>query len=354
MIVISHNYQDGPTQEVSDHVFGTTSIVRRAREFKGKQVLFCGVMYMAEDMYNMVDGDIEIFLPEIQVKDGEIDRPRCPMIKKQTGTEIVTRRHLEEARKHEPDMILSYINTPSSIKAETDGVYNGTVGLDVIRRIAEERRGKGSVAFIGDHNVNEWIADVVRLEFPEFEVISVPALGVQCPSHVKIDEMLFIETYQSLKSEFGDDLGLEMHAEVTKTLREFGFENDAYFGGTDGLVYRPMESDINHWFVGTVEGVVDRLGRESTKDIYSLGIKCPNMSFTTPEKVSTARELLEDGGPVAVAHYAASERPYFDVEILRPEVAKALVEGSSRIPAVKIIVEQRISAKAKRALELLL
>lgn len=354
MIVISHNYQDGPTQEVSDHVFGTTSIVRRAREFKGKQILFCGVMYMAEDMYNMADGDLEIFLPEIQIKDGEIDRPRCPMIKKQKGTEIVTAAHLEEARKHKPDMVLSYINTPSSIKAETDGVYNGTVGLDVIRGIAEERGGKGSVAFIGDYNVNEWIADVVRPEFPEFEVISVPALGVQCPSHVKIDEMLFIETYRSLKSRFGDDLGLEMHAEVTKGLREFGFENDAYFGGTGGLVHRPMESDINHWLVGTVEGVVDRLRRESTKDVYSLGIKCPNMSFTTPEKVSVARELLEDGGPVAEARYVASNRPYFDVDILRPDVVKGVEKGSSRIPAVRITVEQGISEKAKRALELLL
>ncbi|MFQ6106868.1 MAG: quinolinate synthase NadA [Thermoplasmata archaeon] len=354
MIIISHNYQDGPTQEVSDHVFGTTSIVRRAAEFKGKQVLFCGVVYMAEDMYNMADGDIEVFLPEIQVKEGEIDRPRCPMIKRQSGTEIVTRAHLDSARKHDPHMILSYINTPSSIKAQSDGVYNGTVGLNVVRRIAKARGGKGRVAFVGDHNMNEWIADVIRPEFPDFEVISIPASGVRCPSHVKIDEKLFIETYRSLKSRFGENLGLEMHAEVTETLRKFGFENDAYFGGTDGLVHRPIESEIDHWFVGTVEGVVDRIRRESTKDVYSPGIKCPNMSFTTPEKVMRASELLKDGGPVAVAHYSMLDTPYFDIEILRPEAVRRSKDGLERIPAVKITVGKDISVEAKKALGLLL
>lgn len=354
MIVISHNYQDGPTQEISDYVFGTTSIVRRASEFRGKRVLFCGVMYMAEDMYNMADGQIEVFLPEIQVKDGEIDRPRCPMIQKQRGTDVVRGGHLEEARKQNPDMILSYINTPSSIKAETDGVYNGTVGLKVIRRIAEERGGTGKVAFIGDHNVNEWIADIVGQEYPDFEVVSVPVSGVQCPSHVDIDENLFIETYHSLKSKFGDDLGLEMHAEVTKTLRKFGFEHEAYFGGTDGLVDTPKESKLEHWLVGTVEGVVDRLRRESTKDIYSIGIRCPNMSFTTPQKVMRAKDLLENGGPVAVAEYSLRDAPYFNVRILRPEVAHKSDDTTSRIPAVKVIVQEDISIKAKKALELLL
>ncbi|MFQ6128851.1 MAG: quinolinate synthase NadA [Thermoplasmata archaeon] len=354
MIVISHNYQDGPTQEVSDYVFGTTSIVRRASEFRGKRVLFCGVMYMAEDMYNMADGQIEIFLPEIQVKNGEVDKPRCPMIKRQRGTDIVTRKHLEEARKHNPDMILSYINTPSSIKAETNGVYNGTVGLKVVGEIAEESEGRGRVAFIGDYNVNEWIADKVKPQYPEFEVISVPVSGVQCPSHVKIDERLFMETYRSLKSKFGDDLGLEMHAEVTKTLREFGFENNAYFGGTDGLVDKPKESDINHWLIGTVEGVIDRLRRETTKDVYSVGIRCPNMSYTTPEKVMRARDLLEDNGPVAVANYSMRDLPYFDIEVLRPEFVRETKGGATRIPAVRITLEKEISVMAKGALTSLL
>lgn len=354
MIVVSHNYQDGPTQEASDYVFGTTSIVRRAREFRGKQVLFCGVMYMAEDMYNMADGQVDVILPEIQVVDGEIDHPRCPMIKQQKGTDVVSRAHLEEARRQDPDQILAYINTPSSIKAESDGVYNGTVGLKIIREIAQEQGGKGRVVFVGDYNVNGWIEDVIRPEFPEFEVISVPALGVQCPSHVKIDEDLFKDTYHSLKRKFGTDLGLEMHAEVTETLRRFGFEHGAYFGGTGGLVHTPMESDLNHWLVGTVEGVVDRLRRESTKDVYSLGIKCPNMSFTTPEKVARAKELLEDGGPVATAKYRNYDPPYFDLEMLRPDEVSAVREGVERIPAVKVTVGSEIRAKAKQALELLL
>ncbi|MCK4444876.1 MAG: quinolinate synthase NadA [Thermoplasmata archaeon] len=354
VIVISHNYQDGPTQEISDYVYGTTAIVRNAHQFKGKRVLFCGVLYMAEDLYNMSEGQAEVFIPEITVKDGVIDKPRCPMIKKQRDTEIVTLEHVKEARDLNPDMVLAYINTPSSIKAECDGVYNGTVGLKVAERIARERDGRGRVAFVGDVNVNSWMRDVLQPRFPEFEVISIPSDSVYCPSHVNIPVDFFIETYNELEKLHGEELGLEMHAEVDAPLRRFGFEKNAYFGGTGGLVRIPKESDKKAWLVGTVEGVVDRLKRETDLDVYSINMRCPNMSYTTASKVQKAKMILETGGPVADIRYTLHDQPYYEIDIHNEEYVQQAGEGRVRIPAVRLSVSEELSKRAEEVLETLL
>jgi len=352
--IISHNYQDGPTQEISDIVYGTTAIVRNGHQFKGKRVLFCGVIYMAEDLYNMSEGQADVFIPEISVKEGVIDKPRCPMIKMQRDTDIVTVDHVREARELDPDMVLAYINTPSSIKAECDGVYNGTVGLKVAERIAEEKGGKGRVAFIGDVNVNDWMRDVLRPKYPEFEVISIPTSDVFCPSHVNLPEELFFEMYAELKKLHGQELGLEMHAEVEASMRKFGFENGAYFGGTGGLVRTPKESDKKVWLVGTVEGVVDRLKRETDLDVYSINMRCPNMSYTTPQKVLKAREILDTGGPVADIIYSKRDQPYYEIKIREEACIQDTGGGRIRIPAVRLSVSEEISRGAREALSTLL
>jgi quinolinate synthase len=365
---VSHNYQVGATQEVSDHVYGTTGIVRNAGKFRGEQVIFCGVLYMAEDLYVMSGGEVEVFIPEIAVRNERIIHPRCPMIRKQYSslnkTDIVDIKHVEQARAMDVNMVLAYINTPISMKGECDGVYNGTLALKVIDKLAAENGGKGAVALIGDENVNGWIADTAKLAHPEFKVISVPGAGVVCPSHLTIPTDLFIETYESLIKEYGEgNVGLEMHAEVEPALRKFGFEHDAYFGGTGGLVDNVKNSDIDVWLVGTVEGVVDRLKRETAKKIFSLNTICPNMSFTSPSKIARAKKQLEKDGPAAEIKFTNRAAPYYEIEILdeskvRHQVIKSSgeknPEGFSFIPAVRLTVAEEFMEAGRKALRMLL
>jgi quinolinate synthase len=354
MLVISHNFQSGATQEISDMVLGTTGIVRSASNLAGESILFCGVIYMAEDLYIMSDGKARVFIPEIGVRNGNVIRPRCPMISKQKGSEIITMKHVEMAKKENADTIMAYINTPASIKAEVDGVYNGTVGLKVIEEIAHKNNGQGKVAFIGDHNVNEWIFYEIKDKYPEFEVVSIPKDNVECPTHVSMPQDLFAETYEYLVKEFGEEnVGLEMHPEVDANLRSFGMSKGAYFGGSGGLVAKPKESKKKVWLVGTEEGVVDRLRRETQLDIFSLGMKCPNMAFTSPKKVNYAREILEDEGPVAEIVYKFKNEPYYEIKILNDEYVR-IKNQTKYIPAVKLKVSDEILVQAKKSLSTLL
>jgi quinolinate synthase len=367
MKVIAHNYQVGAVQEICDAVYGTTGIVRNAHKFKGDQVFFCGVLYMAEDLYTMSNGEAEVYIPEIAIRDNEIIHPRCPMIRKQYGslakTDVVDVSHVDDARVLGVDMVLAYINTPISIKGMCDGVYNGTLALKVIDQLASENNGRGSIALIGDENVNGWIMDVARPKYPEFKIHSVPAGGVCCPSHLNIPTDLFIETYNELLKEFGEgNVGLEMHAEVEPELRRFGFEKNAYFGGTGGLIDNVKKSKLDVWLVGTVEGVIDRLRRETTKQIFSLNAICPNMSFTSVPKINRAKEVLADGGPAAEIVFKNRKAPYYEINILREELVRYQKKKSTGertpggfgfVPAVRLKVSEEFMAEGQRALEML-
>jgi quinolinate synthase len=354
MLVISHNFQSGATQEISDMVLGTTGIVRIASNLAGERILFCGVIYMAEDLYIMSHGKAQVFIPEIGVKNQNVIRPRCPMISKQKGSEIITMKHVEMAKKENADTIMAYINTPASIKAEVDGVYNGTVGLKVIEKIAHKNNGHGKVVFIGDHNVNEWISNEIKDKYPEFEIISIPKDNVECPTHVSMPKDLFAETYEYLVKEFGEkNVGLEMHPEVDANLRKFGVNKGAYYGGSGGLVAKPKESTKKFWLVGTEEGVIDRLRRETKLNIFSLGIKCPNMAFTSPKKVNRAKEILENDGPVAEIVYKFKDEPYYEINILKDDYVRTKNQ-TKYIPAVNLKVSDEILVRAKRSLSTLL
>jgi quinolinate synthase len=368
MKVVAHNYQVGATQEVSDHVYGTTGIVRNAGKFKGEQVLFCGVLYMAEDLYVMSGGEAEVFIPEIAVKNGKIIHPRCPMIRKQYShmakTDVVAMDHVKRAREMDVDMVLAYINTPISMKGACDGVYNGTLALQVIDKLASENGGSGAVALIGDENVNGWIADMAERTHPDFKVLSVPATGIYCPSHLTLPLDLFKETWEALVTKYGEgNVGMEMHAEVDPAVRQFGFEHDAYFGGTGGLITNVKESELDVWLVATVEGVVDRLRRETSKKIFSLNLICPNMSFTSPKKIAKAKEILAEDDPAAEIRFVNATDPYYEIEILdeskvRHQTIKSTgernPEGFSFIPAVKLTVAEEFMEPGKKALNMLL
>jgi quinolinate synthase len=344
----------GATQKLSDFVLGTTGIVRKAADFAGEKILFCGVIYMAEDLYIMSEGKAEVYIPEIMVRDGKVIHPRCPMISKQKGSEIISMKHVKEARLTNPDTIMAYINTPASIKAEVDGVYNGTVGIRTITEIAQKNDGKGKVAFIGDHNVNEWISEEIKDLYPNFEIISIPEDGVHCPTHLDIPHDLFAETFSTLQKEYGqENVGLEMHPEVDKKLRNYGRSKGAYFGGSGALVKKPKNSKENVWLVGTEEGVVDRLKRETEKDIFSLGMICPNMAYTTPKKLNRAKKILANEGHVAEMIYKFKDEPYYDINVLNATHVRSR-NNTTYIPAVKLIVSEEIRKKAKDSLSTLL
>src|SRR5580693_5128383 len=47
-VILAHHYQDAEIQELADAVGDSLELARKAREFSGDVIAFCGVWFMAE------------------------------------------------------------------------------------------------------------------------------------------------------------------------------------------------------------------------------------------------------------------------------------------------------------------
>src|SRR6478672_12819578 len=47
-ILLAHHYQDTEIQELADHIGDSLELSRKAKDFEGDVIAFCGVYFMAE------------------------------------------------------------------------------------------------------------------------------------------------------------------------------------------------------------------------------------------------------------------------------------------------------------------
>src|SRR3981189_1582334 len=47
-VILAHHYQEAEIQEIADSVGDSLELARRARDFEGDVIAFCGVWFMAE------------------------------------------------------------------------------------------------------------------------------------------------------------------------------------------------------------------------------------------------------------------------------------------------------------------
>src|SRR5437867_11518728 len=105
-ILLAHHYQQPEIQELADVVGDSLELARKAREFSGDVIAFCGVWFMAETA--------KVLNPEriVVVPDREAS---CSLV---DGCAVEP---VREFRREHPDYtIVSYINTSIEVKAESD------------------------------------------------------------------------------------------------------------------------------------------------------------------------------------------------------------------------------------------
>src|ERR1700739_1443791 len=96
-IILAHHYQDGEIQDLADVVGDSLELARKARDFEGDVIAFCGVKFMAETA-KVVNPGRPVVLPDLAAGCSLVDS--CP------ASQIRAFRE-----KHPEYAIVSYINT---------------------------------------------------------------------------------------------------------------------------------------------------------------------------------------------------------------------------------------------------
>jgi quinolinate synthase len=145
-ILLAHHYQEPEIQELADVIGDSLELARKAREYEGDVIAFCGVWFMAETAKVLNPGRT-VVVPDRMAGCSLVDS--CPA------------EPIREFRRQNPDhVIVSYINTSIEVKAESDILCTSRNAVKVVNSIPAER----PILFLPDRNLGNYVKRQTRRE----------------------------------------------------------------------------------------------------------------------------------------------------------------------------------------------
>jgi quinolinate synthase len=138
-ILLAHHYQAPEIQDLADVVGDSLELARKAREFSGDVIAFCGVWFMAETA-KVLNPDRIVVVPDRDASCSLVEA--CPV-------EPVR----EFRRRHPGHVIVSYINTSIEVKAESDILCTSRNAVQIVNSIPPEK----PVLFLPDANLGNYV-----------------------------------------------------------------------------------------------------------------------------------------------------------------------------------------------------
>ncbi|MGA8594114.1 MAG: quinolinate synthase NadA [Bryobacteraceae bacterium] len=138
-IILAHHYQDSEIQELADAIGDSLELSRRAKQFDGDVIAFCGVYFMAETAKVLNPSKI-VVIPDADAGCSLVDS--CPV------------EQVREFKRRHPDhVIVSYINTSVEVKAESDILCTSRNAVAVVNSIPADK----PILFLPDINLGNYV-----------------------------------------------------------------------------------------------------------------------------------------------------------------------------------------------------
>ena len=138
-IILAHHYQDAEIQELADSIGDSLELARRARDFEGDVIAFCGVLFMAETA-KVLNPSRTVVLPDLDAG--------CSLVDSCTADQV------RAFRERNPDhVIVSYVNTSVEVKAESDILCTSRNAVRIVNSIPPEK----PILFLPDINLGNYV-----------------------------------------------------------------------------------------------------------------------------------------------------------------------------------------------------
>ncbi|HEA46891.1 MAG TPA: quinolinate synthase NadA [bacterium] len=260
-IILAHNYQIGEVQDVADYLGDSLGLSRQAAKTNAEVIVFCGVHFMAETAAILCPDKI-VLMPDIDAG--------CPM------ADMIDRERLKVLkRKHPKATVVSYVNTPAEVKAESDICCTSANAVKLIKSLKSQE-----IIFTPDKYLAHYVATKTDKRI-------IPWDGF-CPSHVRI-----LSGDIARRKKEHPTAEVIVHPECTPEVIKL---SDRALS-TEGMCKYAKEGSVLEIIVGTEIGLLHRLRKENPgKKFYSaseLAI-CPSMKLTTLEKILWSLEDMKE------------------------------------------------------------
>ena len=260
--ILAHSYQVSEITEIADFVGDSYALSVKAQDVPQKNVMMCGVRFMAET--------VKILSPE---KNVYLANPiaGCPM------AEQMDRELISAVKKQFPDYaVVAYINTTADLKTVCDVCVTSSSAVRIVKEMEADK-----ILFIPDCNLGQYVADQVPNK-------QIKLLQGGCPIHARVQKR-DVDKARALHPNAKLLVHPECQPEVVR-------EAD-YVGSTSGIMNEAKQSDEKEFIIGTEISIAEHLQYACPeKKFYPLTkeLICPNMKATT--LIDVLNVLRGEGG----------------------------------------------------------
>ncbi len=275
-VILAHNYQIGPIQDIADILGDSLGLAREAAKLEDAEfIVFCGVHFMAETAAILAP-DKKVLLPDLDAG--------CFL------ADTITADALGRWKADYPDaVVVSYVNSTAAVKALTD--YCCTSGNAV--QVAEAIPADREILFVPDMFLGSWVSEITGRE-------NIHLWPGECHVH----SPLTLDMVLDRMAEFPEaEVMIHPESRCSATLQRMIRENDDRLGGRDvkifstgGMVNHAREKDAGQFIVGTELGIIYRMEKENPGKAFfpvSERAVCQYMKRITLPRVLNALENLE-------------------------------------------------------------
>ncbi len=264
-VILAHHYQEPEIQDLADVVGDSLELARKARDFEGDVIAFCGVKFMAETA-KVLNPTRTVVLPDLEAGCSLVDSCPAPQV-----------RAFRE--KHPEYVIVSYINTSVEVKAESDILCTSRNAAKIVNSIPADK----PILFLPDVNLGNWVKKETGRE-------NLKIWQGACIVH----STFAARKLSALHSEH-PQAKVAAHPECPPgVLRQADF-----IGSTTAIIEWCAKADAKEIIVMTESGVQHSLHRMSPeKQFYFVPnencncSECPYMKLNTLEKLRDCLETL--------------------------------------------------------------
>ena len=265
-ILLCHNYQIEPIQDVADYVGDSLGLARKAVSNDADIIVFCGVHFMAETA-KILNPHKKVLLPDLDAGCSLSDS--CPA------------EQLAEYKERNPDLfVVAYVNCSAAVKALSDVICTSGNAVQIVNHVPKDRE----ILFVPDQNLGQWVIGQTGRDMRLW-----PG---SCYAHVLFTK----ESIERCRLEY-PNAPVVAHPECVQTVRDLADE----VCSTEKMVHYCKGHSSDTFIILTETGMMHRLTRELPEKAFVAGptgnCACNNCRFMKMNTISKLLECLESSSP---------------------------------------------------------
>jgi quinolinate synthase len=293
-VILAHNYQVPPIQDVADHVGDSLELSRIAAETDAETIVFCGVHFMAESA-KILAYDKKVLIPDLAAG--------CSLAASITADQLRAWKS-----KHPGAVVVMYVNTTAEVKAETDYCCTSSNAVQVVEHIRREHGDDVEILFGPDMWLGAYVERVTGRRMHVWDG--------ECHVHAGIrpaDISAVRSAHPSAEFMIHPECG------CTTQVMEYVAAGDVdpertHMLSTGGMLDFARESDADTFIVATETGMLHPLAKENPDKSFipaNHAAACRYMKMITLPKLHATLRNLE---PQVKVDPALAERARIPIE----------------------------------------